>query len=69
MRRIRFDQIDTPGDNCSRDEIDIGASNSTFGVIKSARMRAVGLGVAQHTAPSMPVGEQGWRGRARKIEK
>lgn len=41
MLRIRLDQIDTPGDNFNCDEIDIGAGNSTFGVIKSARMRGL----------------------------
>lgn len=38
MRRIRLYQIDTPGDNFNRDEIDNGAGNSTFEVIKFARM-------------------------------
>jgi len=41
MRRIRLYQIDTPGDNFSRDEIDNGAGNSTFRVIKFARMRGL----------------------------
>ena len=41
MRRIRLYQIDTPVDNFSRDEIDNGAENSTFRVIKFARMRGL----------------------------
>ena len=41
MWRIRLYQIDTPGDNFSSDEIDNGAGNSTFRVIKFARMRGL----------------------------
>jgi len=39
--RIRLYQIDTPGDNFSGDGIDNGAGNSTFRVIKFARMRGL----------------------------
>jgi len=41
MRRIRLDPIHTSGDNFSHDEIDTGAGNSTFRVIKPARMRGL----------------------------
>ena len=43
MRRIRLYRIDTAGDNFSRDEIDNGAGNSTYRVIKFARMRGLEL--------------------------
>lgn len=62
-RKIRLHQIDTPGDNSSLHEIDIGAGNSTFEVIKSARMR--GLEV-RRVATGICGGIQ-WCARGRRI--